>query len=64
MQRPVIVSGARTPIGKFGGAFKSFSASDLGAVAIKAALERSSISPEMVDEVIIGNVLQTAEAGY
>ena len=64
MQRSVIVSGARTPIGKFGGAFKSFSASDLGAVAIKAALERSSISPEIVDEIIIGNVLQTAEAGY
>jgi len=64
MQRPVIISGARTPIGRFGGAFKSFSASDLGAVAIKAALERSRVSPKIVDEVIIGNVLQAAEAGY
>ncbi len=64
MQQAVIVSGARTPIGRFGGAFKSFGASDLGAVAIKAALERTGIEPAEVDEVILGNVLQAADAGY
>ena len=64
MQQAVIVSGARTPIGRFGGAFKSFGAPDLGAVAIKAALERTGIDPEEVDEVIMGNVLQAADAGY
>ena len=64
MQQAVIVSGARTPIGRFGGAFKSFGAPDLGAVAIKAALERTGIDPTEVDEVILGNVLQAADAGY
>ena len=60
----VIVSGARTPVGKFGGAFKDISAPDLGATAIKAALERAGISPDMVDEVVLGNAIQSAEAGY
>ena len=64
MQQAVIVSGARTPIGRFGGAFKSFGAPDLGAVAIKAALERTGVDPTEVDEVILGNVLQAADAGY
>ena len=64
MREAVIVSGARTPVGAFGGAFKDFSAPDLGAVAVKAALERVSLPPADVDEVIFGNVLQAAEAGY
>lgn len=64
MQDVVIVSGARTPVGRFGGAFKDLLASDLGAVAIKAAVERVGISPEDVDEVIMGNVLQADETGY
>jgi len=64
MRRPVIVSGARTPIGRFGGVFKSLSASDLGAVAIKAALERAGVAPSRVDEVIMGNALQSDEGGY
>ena len=64
MQQAVIVSGARTPVGRFGGAFKDFSASDLGGVAIKAALERANIAPEDVDEIVIGNALQSAESGY
>ncbi|MBM3932925.1 MAG: acetyl-CoA C-acetyltransferase [SAR202 cluster bacterium] len=64
MRDAVIVSGARTPLGSFGGAFKDVSATDLGAVAIKAALERAGIRPAQVDEVIFGNVLQAAEAGY
>lgn len=64
MQDAVIVSGARTPVGRFGGAFKDVSAPDLGAEAIKAALERAGISPEQVEEVALGNALQAQEAGY
>ena len=64
MHDAVIVSGARTPVGRFGGSFKDVSAPDLGAVAIKAALERAGISPDMVGEVVLGNALQATEAGY
>ena len=64
MTDAVIVSGARTPIGSFGGAFKNVSAGDLGAAAIKASLRRAGLSPGDVDEVFFGNVLQAAEAGY
>ena len=55
---PVIVSAARTPIGKFLGALSSLSAPELGAVAIRAALERAGIGGEEVHEVIMGNVVQ------
>jgi acetyl-CoA C-acetyltransferase len=58
MREVVIVSAARTPVGSFGGALASLSAVDLGVVAAKAALERGNVKPEMVDEVLIGNVLQ------
>src|ERR1700747_2639754 len=54
----VIVAGARTPIGKFGGAFKDIPAVTLGAHAIKAALERSGVEGKDVDYVIMGQVLQ------
>ncbi len=64
MENAVIVSGARTPMGRFGGAFKDVAASDLGAAAIRAALERAGIAPDMVEEVVIGNALQAQEAGY
>ena len=64
MKEAVIVSGARTPIGSFGGAFKDFSAADLGAAAIKSALERAGLEADQVDEVFMGNVLQAEEAGY
>ena len=64
MKEVVIVSGARTPVGRFGGSFKDVSAPDLGSQAIKAALERAGITPDMVDEVVIGNAIQAAEAGY
>ncbi len=64
MHDAVVVSGARTPVGRFGGSFKDVSAPDLGAVAIKAALERAGVSPDMVDEVVLGNALQATEAGY
>jgi len=55
---PVIVSAARTPIGKFLGALSSVSAPELGAVAIRAALERAGIEGGEVQEVIMGNVIQ------
>ena len=64
MQDAVIVSGARTPIGRFGGAFKDVSASELGSLAIKAALDQANLRPDQVDEVVLGNALQTAESGY
>ena len=64
MKDVVIINGARTPIGRFGGAFKDMRGSELGAIAIKAALDRSGVAPEIVDEVILGNVLQAAETGY
>jgi acetyl-CoA C-acetyltransferase len=56
--RTVIVAGARTPIGKFGGALKDLQAVDLGGLAIRAALERSGIEGADVDYVIMGQVLQ------
>ncbi|MDP8959294.1 MAG: acetyl-CoA C-acetyltransferase [Actinomycetota bacterium] len=56
---PAVISGiARTPVGRFGGAFRSLPAVDLGARAIAGALGRSGLSPEMVDEVIFGHVIQ------
>ncbi|TQS44170.1 acetyl-CoA C-acetyltransferase [Cryptosporangium phraense] len=54
----VIVAGARTPMGRLQGSLKDFSAADLGAVAIKAALERAGVSPEQVQYVLMGQVLQ------
>ena len=59
-QDVVIVSAARTPVGSFLGALSSLPASKLGEVAIKAALERASVDPADVDEVILGHVLQAA----
>ena len=58
MRDVYILSAARTPIGKFGGALSTTPATDLGAVAIRAAVERAGIAPERVDEVIMGQVLQ------
>ncbi len=60
-RRSVIVSAARTPIGSFLGSISSLSAPQLGAIAIKAAVERAGIKPETVEEVIMGNVLTAAE---
>jgi acetyl-CoA C-acetyltransferase len=54
----VIVAGARTPMGRLLGSLKDFSAADLGSFAIKAALERSGISGDQVDYVLMGQVLQ------
>ena len=57
MRKVVIVSAVRTPIGSFLGSLSTVPAPRLGAVAIKAAIERAGIKPDMVDEVIMGNVL-------
>jgi acetyl-CoA C-acetyltransferase len=58
MRDAVITGGARTPVGRLLGSLKDFSAADLGAVAIRAALERAGVSGEQVDYVIMGQVLQ------
>ena len=57
----VIVSAARTPVGSFNGAFATTAAHDLGAIAIKAALERAGIEPGRVSEVIMGQILTAAQ---
>lgn len=58
MGKTVIVSGVRTPFGKFGGALKSLEASQLGGIAIKESLKRAGIEAGQVGEVIMGSVLQ------
>jgi acetyl-CoA C-acetyltransferase len=58
MPKTVVLSSARTPIGKMGGALASLPAVDLGAHAIEAALERAAVEPEQVQHVIMGQVLQ------
>ncbi|MBL6663942.1 MAG: acetyl-CoA C-acyltransferase [Flavobacteriales bacterium] len=58
MKEVVIVSAVRTPMGSFGGSLSSVSATTLGGVAIKGALEKVSLSADKVDEVYMGNVLQ------
>lgn len=68
MTRPtevVLLAGARTPFGKFGGSLKDFTATDLGVLAAQEALRRSGAKPEDIDHVVFGNVLQTsADACY
>ena len=61
MNDVVIVSGARTPVGSFNGAFASLPAHDLGTVAIKAALERAGVTPAEVSETILGQVLTAGQ---
>ncbi len=58
MRNAVILSGARTPIGKLSGSLSGFSGSDLGGFAIAGALKRGNLAPEVVDYVIMGQVLQ------
>src|ERR671926_137703 len=61
MPRTVILGTARTPIGKMGGGLASLKATELGGIAIKAALERADVAPEQVDHVIMGQVLQAGQ---
>jgi acetyl-CoA C-acetyltransferase len=59
--QPVICAGARTPIGRFGGALSSLPAVELGGVAIAAACERAGVPPDAVEHVIMGHVLQAGQ---
>jgi acetyl-CoA C-acetyltransferase len=61
MPSSVILGTARTPVGKMGGAFSSVDATDLGGTAIEAALERSAVGAEQVQQVIFGQVLQAGQ---
>src|SRR4051795_6643486 len=61
MPNTVILSAARTPIGKLGGGLASLKATELGGIAIKAALERADVAPDQVDHVIMGQVLQAGQ---
>ncbi len=56
----LILGGARTPMGEYGGALKDLSAIELGAIAARAALERSNVTPDQIDHTVIGNALQTS----
>ena len=58
MKEVYIIAAVRTPIGSFGGSLKSFTATQLGAIAIKGALEKAGINPAMVNDVLMGCVLQ------
>ena len=57
----VIVSAVRTPVGRFQGTLVPFSASDLGGVAVRAAVERAGVDPATIDEVLMGNVVQAGQ---
>jgi len=61
MTSTVILGTARTPIGKLGGGLSSLPATELGGIAIRAALERSGVAPEQVEHVIVGQVLQAGQ---
>ena len=63
-QRIAIVAGARTPIGRFAGAFRDTPAHELGAQAVTAALERSGVDAARVGEVVIGTIGQVASDAY
>lgn len=58
MKEVYIISAVRTPMGSFGGSLKGFSATRLGAVAIKGALEKAGVKPELVNDVLMGSVMQ------
>ena len=62
--RIVVLGGARTPIGSFGGALKDVPAHELGATAARAAFERTGVSPEEVDEVVMGCIGQVGPDAY
>src|SRR5207248_10358395 len=60
MKDIVVLGGARTAVGTYGGALRDTSATDLGVIAAKGALERSKVEPGKIDQIIFGNVLQTS----
>jgi acetyl-CoA C-acetyltransferase len=58
MKEVYIISAVRTPMGSFGGSLKGFTATQLGAIAIKGALEKAGIKPELINDVLMGSVIQ------
>src|SRR5438045_8712388 len=61
MPKTVILGAARTPIGKMGGGLSSLEATELGGLAIEAALERADVAPDEVEHVVMGQVLQAGQ---
>lgn len=61
MRKVVIASAVRTPVGSFGGAFKNLTSVDLGIIAAKEAMKRAKVTTDMIDEVLLGNVLQAGQ---
>src|SRR3954471_24699062 len=61
MSNTVILSTARTPVGKMGGGLSPLQATELGGIAIKAALERAAVEPDQVEHVVMGTVLQAGQ---
>src|SRR5918998_3649015 len=61
MARTVILGSARTPIGKLGGGLSTLHPTELGGIAIQAALERADVAPEQVEHVVMGQVLQAGQ---
>src|SRR5438067_1079669 len=61
MQEVYIIAGARTPVGVLQGSLSDVSAIDLGVVAAKGAIERSGVDPQVIDQVVIGNVIQSSK---
>ncbi len=64
MREVVVIDAVRTPVGKFNGGLAALSASDMGAMVIKALLERTGVEESVVDHVIMGNTLQFGENTY
>ncbi|UYL10202.1 acetyl-CoA C-acetyltransferase [Bdellovibrio sp. SKB1291214] len=65
MEKIVFISGKRTPFGAFGGSLKDVSGTDLGVIAAKATLEAAKVTPDKIDHVVFGNVVQSgADAAY
>src|SRR3954451_13598894 len=61
MPKAVVLSAARTPVGKLGGGLASFKATELGGIAISAALDRAGVAPDEVQHVVMGTVLQAGQ---
>src|SRR3982074_1290904 len=61
MPKTVILSAARTPIGKLGGGLAAIDATELGGTAIQAALERADVGPEQVEHVVMGQVIEAGQ---
>ena len=61
MQEVYIIAGARTPVGVLQGSLSDVSAIDLGVIAAKGAIECSGVEPQLIDQVVLGNVIQTSK---